>query len=384
MISSAESQPSFLRLSLVGIIACVLLTACQTTNYHVDESDQRHFRYKRHELTDPAITYFGRHEWQGKTPVQTWPGSGLRFRTNATEILLELDDKKGLNFYNIFIDQNYSKPQIVDLEEGLQVIKIDLPAKTEDDNESVLVELFRRTEGQEGETLIKALLTNRSAQLYKAPPLPERRIEIYGDSITTGLGNAAPPNDPDDQKKDVNNFMAYGSIAARALDAQIMNTSQSGIGIMTSWFDYTMPDIYDQSNADYNNDSTWDFSQYPADLVVINLLQNDSWLIEKNLDPVPDRKDIIDAYADFVSLLLPNYPGAKFLLILGSMDAVAPGSRWPNILNDVEDKLTKNHPERIFDTLIFPYTGYQKHPRIPQHQKNAELFVAKARKMMGW
>jgi hypothetical protein len=49
--------------------------------------------------------------------------------------------------------------------------------------------------------------------------------------------------------------MANGSIAARALNAEIHTISQSGIGVMISWFDFIRPQFYDQQSALGNKDS---------------------------------------------------------------------------------------------------------------------------------
>lgn len=369
---------------IICLLVCLFIfNGCALTRTEVQTSrePQNHAFVKANHT---AIDYFGRYEWRGSTPVSTWPGSGLRFLTDASELSIVFDDRLGKNFYNVFIDKNYAKAQILELEQGHQVMRIELPIQTSLDRESVLVEIFRRTEGQDGETIIEGFHTNQNASFTAAPPLPDRRIEIYGDSITTGMGNEAPLDAPDDKRRDKNNFMAYGSIAARMLNAQVMNTSQSGIGVTTSWFDYTMPDLYRQSNAHFVNASRWDFTLYPADLVIINLFQNDSWLIEKNLNPVPNGQQIVEAYVQFVEKLLPHYEHATFLFLLGSMDAVAPTSKWPAYVQHAEAMLAESHPHRSFDSLILPYQGYDKHPRRAEHKANALLLAKHVTQLMNW
>jgi hypothetical protein len=36
------------------------------------------------------------------------------------------------------------------------------------------------------------------------------------------------------------------------------------------------------------------------------------------------------------------------------------------------------------DTLFFSFTGYGRHPRVKQHQANADLLTACVRTRLGW
>jgi hypothetical protein len=49
--------------------------------------------------------------------------------------------------------------------------------------------------------------------------------------------------------------MAYDAITARNLNAELHVISQSGIGIMVSWFPFIMPQFYGQLSAVGKNDS---------------------------------------------------------------------------------------------------------------------------------
>ncbi len=72
---------------------------------------------------------------------------------------------------------------------------------------------------------------------------------------------------------------------ARHYDAEYHCTCKSGIGITISWFPVIMPEIYDLLNPE-DPQSIWDFSLYQPDVVVINLMQNDSWLVN-----LPDHEE---------------------------------------------------------------------------------------------
>ena len=61
-------------------------------------------------------------------------------------------------------------------------------------------------------------------------------------------------------------------------DAEYQCICKSGIGITISWDPLIMPEMYNRLIPTDSN-SKWDFSLYQPDVVVINLLQNDTWLV---------------------------------------------------------------------------------------------------------
>jgi hypothetical protein len=175
-------------------------------------------------------------------------------------------------------------------------------------------------------------------------------------------------------------------VAARELNAELHVTSQSGIGIMISWFDFTMPEFYNQLSAVGKNATRWDFSQWTPELVVINLFQNDSWLIDlrHRINPAPTDEQRIQAYVDFVDSIRSKYPDAYLICALGSMDATRPGSKWPGYITAAVDQIKRKDPNQKIATLFFPFTGYGAHPRVKQQQANADQLAAFVREKLGW
>jgi hypothetical protein len=210
------------------------------------------------------------------------------------------------------------------------------------------------------------------------PPAPTRRIEFYGDSITCGMGNEAPEDAGDKDNADRNNYLAYGAMTARALEAEYRCIARSGIGILISWYDLVMPDYWDRLDPG-NGQSRWDFSKWTPDVVVVNLFQNDSWLVGR-MNPVPTEEKIVQSYIDFVSGIRKVYPDAHIVCTLGCMDATRPGSPWPGYIHEaVADMKDPNLSE-----MVFPYTGFGKHPRVRHHREMAEQLTAHIRKVMDW
>ena len=329
------------------------------------------------------LQYTGRIDFTNpKAPLISWPGTSIAGRFTGTSLTLKLDDQMGKNYFNVFIDGDLQRPVIIQAEKGSKSYPVanGLAAG----QHSFLI--TKRTEGEEGGTHFQGLELAEGGKLLPPPPRPARRIEFFGDSITSGMGNESPDDGPDHLLKDKNNFMSYASITARNLNAESHVISQSGIGVMISWFPFIMPQFYDQLNAVGNNDSVWDFSRWTPDVVVINLLQNDSWLIdrEKRLVPEPNEAQRVQAYKEFVLKIRKLYPRAYIVCALGSMDATKPGSRWPGYVKSAVEQIQREHDDGRIDTLFFEFTGYGAHPRVKHHQANAAKLTAFIKEKMGW
>jgi lysophospholipase L1-like esterase len=332
--------------------------------------------------TDKHLLYTGRIDFaQPAAPVITWPNTAIAGNFSGTSLSVTLDDERGKNYFNVFIDGQTASPLIIEAEQGSKSYEVAsglAPGK-----HSFLI--TKRTEGEEGATTFLGLELSDGGQMLAPPARPKRRIEVFGDSITSGMGDEAPLNARDDNGRDKNSYLSYAAITARNLNAELHQTSQSGIGVMISWFPFTMPDFYDQLSAVGNNDTHWDFSSWTPDVVVINLLQNDSWLIggQHKLQPEPNDAQRVTAYENFVKRVRQLYPNAYIVCALGSMDATREGSIWPGYVTAAVEDMRK-HGDKKVDAVFFPFTGYSRHPRLKQQRDNAEILAAFIRKKVGW
>ena len=326
------------------------------------------------------IQYTGRVAFnESKEAVISWPGTYVKFNFLGSDIAVTLDDQYGKNYFSAFIDEDFDNPVILDLDAGEKTYPIATGLKQ--GKHSLM--LYKRTEGEEGRTQLKSFTLSEGGKLLRPPARPKRRIEFYGDSITSGMGNEAALEAADDVLAEKNNFLSYSSIAARKLNAEYVTVSQSGIGIMVSWFDFIMPNFYDQLSAVGDNDSQWDFSEWTPQVVVVNLFQNDSWLVEKRLSPVPNEEQRIQAYMDFISSIRERYPAALIVATLGSMDATKKGSPWPGYIEEAISRLQNTRKDENLAVLFFPFEEYGRHPRVQHHQKNAERLASFIEGRMG-
>ncbi len=130
-------------------------------------------------------------------------------------------------------------------------------------------------------------------------------------------------------------------------------------------------------------DSKWDFSKWTPDVVVINLFQNDSWLIGR-LDPVPNETQIIQAYMDFIKTIREKYPDACMICSLGSMDATKESQPWPGYIEQAVNQWKQKTGDKKIDCLFFEFDGMGKHPRVRHHQKMADKLTGFIRTKMNW
>ncbi len=355
-------------LSVCLLLAGVMMAGCSRPPKNgFIPADHRHFQFTgRIDYSEPHA------------PVFYWPGTYVKTKFEGTSLRVVLDDQKGDNFYSAFIDKNWDTPYIIDCDSGR--FTYDVVAGLADTIHQLL--LFRRTEGFSGWTKFLGLQLDSGKTVQEPDTRPDRLIEFYGNSITCGMGNECPDDSTDKDNAGRNNFLAYGAITARNLDADYICIAKSGIGIVKSWFPLVMGEYYDRLNPT-DPESHWDFSQWQPDVVVINLFQNDSWLVPK-MNPQPTEQEIIEAYARFVRTIRGHYPQTTIVCTLGSMDATRAGSPWPGYIQQAVAQLKQQSGDTQLYTLFFPNDGWLKHPRVRHHQQMANQLTVFLRQIMHW
>lgn len=325
---------------------------------------------------NPNFQYTGRIDFTSQDkPIIYWPGSYIKANFEGSLLVISLDDKTGQSFYEVYIDENYNLPYVIDCAAGVKDYPIVSGLK--DTAHSFIV--FRRTEASTGSTAFLGIQLADGKNLLSPPPRPERKLLFYGDSITCGMGNEAPDSYPDDNLAYENNFKAYGALASRLLKADYMCIAKSGIGIMISWFSLTMPQYYYRLDPD-NASSNWDFNLYVPDVVVINLFQNDSWLLTTK-----DSTKITNAYVDFVRTIRQKHQRAFIVCALGNMDITKTGSPWPKYVEAAVQKMKIEEKETKLGTYFFPYSSsWSKHPRVRHHLVMGYNLASYIETQMGW
>jgi len=248
------------------------------------------------------------------------------------------------------------------------------------------VVVWKRTEGDQGENRFLGLDV-AGGQLLAPAAAPDRRIEIYGDSITAGYGmDGAGPNcafTPDTE----DHYLTYAAISARDLKADLHAIAWSGIGMyrnygVTGASSDAMPSVYARTLASQTG-SVWDFGTWQPHVVVINLGTNDA---STNGDPGTPYET---AYLAFVRSLRQKYPDTYFVLTIGPM---LDGSNLTAIKGHLQNviKTRSGEGDTKMSYLEFPVQvaadgyGCDWHPSPATNAKMATLLTAELKTRLGW
>lgn len=215
--------------------------------------------------------------------VWTYPGIFVRMKFKGTQLFIHVRNKH--NYWNNYLG----------VAEGDAQTKLLLP--------------------EEGEAMI---------ELLEASPLPPRRIEVYGDSVSAGEVSEAidyvAKADPEHNGEYSNSWYSYAWIAARKLDAQLHDIAQGGVALLdnTGWYhepDYIgMEHVWNKMRYDslYGQVTDWDFSKYTPDIVIVAIGQNDSHPDDymKTDYEGEKAKNWRTHYRQFLAKLRETYPDA--------------------------------------------------------------------------
>ncbi len=306
---------------------------------------------------NPNIQYSGRinHD-DPKAPIMWWPGSGVVTSFEGTSINVKLHDY-GDNYFYVIIDDG--APSLIDLTPG----EATYPAASGLTDSVHKIRLFKRTETQEGRVAFLGFELDDSKSLVAPPERPQRRIEYYGDSITSGHSVASATGDTNEAwGKD--NYYTYASVTARNLNAEYHCISVSGIGLyVDTWgFGGNMQTLY--YDRESSRTTAWDFNQWTPHIVVVNLGQNDYW-------GTYTQAGAEQNYINFAQTLRGHYPDAYIILALGSMNATDTPSPWPTYLQNAVNELNTTYGDPKVYRLIFPFSG-NPHPTVARHADMAD------------
>jgi lysophospholipase L1-like esterase len=345
----------------VSLVVLVLIAGLQT------------YAQKVVGFKDDHIRYTGRIAYQGDAAKLMWSGTMVQLSFTGTEVKVSLKDERGDNYFNIIID---GKVVVLhpDAEKRSYTLATGLPLGTHN------LTIFKRTEWADGSTLLYGFEFNDGAQVNTLPALKSRKIEFYGDSITSGYGvedfdggnnSYLPPYK--------NNYLSYAGLTARHYDAQYSCISKSGIGVTVGYTDMIMPELFDRLDPN-DNKSRWDFSKFTPNVVVVNLFQNDASMMRQGDAPQfkarfgdqqPSEEFITEAYRKFIQSIRNKYPEAYIICALGNMDASKENLPWRGYV----EKAVSRMNDKMVTSHFFAYKNTPGHPSVEEQQAMADDLI---------
>ncbi len=318
------------------------------------------------------IALIGRFDLTDKTsPVFMYSGSEIRTVFNGTSIEVILKDDSLRNMFNVRID------------DSLFVLTTDKPAGIYQlannlDDIKHSVEIYRRTEWHGGNTTFNGFNLDKGKRLYK-PQVKKRMIEFIGDSYTCGYGNEGSSREEHFRYDTENNYLTYGSITARALDAEYLAVCRSGIGMWQGYGGdtaFTMPKLYDQIII--NGNRSWNFNRYQPQAIVIDLGGND-------LSAPLDSAAFVNTYTGFLKRLRNNYESADIICISGPSNPGEEWERWKSYIHSAVNSFGKTDARvSYFEFSPFEPNGSDWHPNVAEHQRMAQELIPFIKEVMRW
>lgn len=161
-------------------------------------------------------------------------------------------------------------------------------------------------------------ILNNNTFLTSPAPLPSRKIEFIGNSITCGYGIEAADASAPYTEETANYYLTYAAKTARWLKAQAYVVARSGIGVYRN---YNGPKTGDAVNMNteykytmlYDDSQLWDFTRFTPDVVCVNLGTNDT--STEGADSTLLAKGFYNLYKQIRS----HYPDAKIIFLSGCM-----------------------------------------------------------------
>lgn len=359
------------------IISCFLLCSLIANSQELSKSTAQQYNskdvHRKYKPDNPNILYSGRVAVSADSTSFYWPGSSARIVFEGTAVSIKMHSKRERGYFYAILDGNSANALKFGSDSILRtfVLAENLSYGTHS------IELYKLSNCTSVNTFY-GFDINGTLQVQDIRPV--RKIEFYGNSITAGHGvDVAEGSKDSGAPQYYNNYYTYAAITSRHFNAQASYIARGGIGIMVSWFPEIMPETYTRIDP-LDSTSNWDFKKFRPDVVVINLFQNDSWLVNTPTheqfkrrfgSTKPTDEYIIASYRTFVSSIRSKYPQAHIICALGNMDATKPDSKWPGYIQKATEGLNDS---KIY-TIFFPYKNTDGHPKRSEQQSMADQLI---------
>lgn len=317
--------------------------------------------------------------------VGTASSVSFNFSGNECSISLQsVDAWEHHNYVSLVLDGKYIGK--LRIEKGAAQ---SFPVKTTSNKKEHTLEIYKTTEAHSG----GILFAGTTAKLTSISTKKKKKIEFIGDSITCGA--ASDPSDIPCDKGEYfdhhNGYYAYGPVLSRAIGADYLMSSVSGIGMYRNWNDENkeegiMPDVYQNLYLTKDNSKPkYDFAFQP-DIISIALGTNDFSGGDGKKERLPfNPEKYVSNYIKFIKMLYEHNPKAQIVITNSPMVGGERAVVFEDCLNKVknafaEDKAHK--PILIFKFKPMTPKGCSGHPDVADHKVLADEYAPFLKKLL--
>ena len=310
-------------------------------------------------------------------PRFSWSGTGFAAKFNGTSLSADLNVSGATTIFKAVVDGAPQAAFTATSGTATYMLASGLAAGDH------TVELYRQTEGPQGESRLMGLTVGDGA-LMDPPPGANRLIEVIGDSITCGYGDLGALADADCYPTE-SHWDTYEAVAGRALGAEVSTVAASGRGVIRNYGGDTagtMPMLYPRIVANAAT-PVWDFHVEPQ-VVVINLGTND--ISNSKGDPGDPFRD---TYISLLETIRNEYPHTY---IIGIIAPLLSGGDLSTIKGHIQAAVDARHAAgdanvELFGSIPAQTTdkfACQYHPNVAENQLMADMLVGEIKAKLGW
>lgn len=337
-----------------------------------------------------------------------WTASGIEVHVTGTELWIELETDYEVYEPWISIEINGAWVGRQMITAGKHEICI---FRNMSQNTVKRVRIFRDVQAMSDDGMLFLQIYGfKTDGEFKKIPEKMRKIEIIGDSITSGEGSIGAQEEEDWISMWFSALNNYAVMTADRLNADFRIVSQSGWGIVTSWDNNpncALPDYYEQvcglckgeRNERSGAKEAYDFSKWQPDSVIINLGTNDSGAFDnpewinpqtneafkqhKNEDGTYNKEDerrLIEKAKQFLKTIRKNNPQAEIYWVYGMLGTPI----MSMLITAVKEYTEKTKDERV-QIIALPQAegegiGARWHPGVINHRQAADVLVKALKK----
>lgn len=364
--------------------------------------------YKLNEMGEFKI--LGRTTGEVSPLTLFWTGSGLELNVKASELWVEVEaDYDAYEpWMSIVINGAYVSRRMLNKgKEWICLFRGMNPDVVK--NVKVLKEVQAMSDDLAHCMQIHGLRIDGSFEKVEDRPY---KIEIIGDSITSGEGSMGATIEEDWISMWFSTQNNYARMTADAVNADLHIISQSGWGLFRSWDNnpyHVLPPYYEkvcgilqgEKNKALGALNDYDFESWQPDVIVINLATNDAcafttpeWIDEKtgkgykmriNEDGSYHKEDLVSiqkAMGDFLAKLRKYNPDAYLIWGFGMLGT----GLWETVKEGVELYKKQSGDQKVMSLLLPDTTeetfGARQHPGVKVHEAASKVLAEKINELL--
>lgn len=349
---------------------------------------------------DSRVTFVGRTLVENGDVAFDWTGVYFRIAFTGKSLSMRASDIKWdtttemaatrHNYYNVWIDAPMSAEphRIIEVASMDTVIELIDPVFLKNSKVKVhQVIVQKRTEGEQGKTIIHEFATDAKGQFLQAEPIRKRQLEFIGASYDCGYGVDDSSRLAKFTPETENASRSFPAIISRYFDADYVVVAHSGMGAARNYnskFDgYHMPDRYLQTfDMDSAQDTRWNAtaSDIRPALTLIYLGGNDF-----SVSLQPSYEKFRDGYYRLIRYIKDNYGEDHPVLCVSS-------KAHSTLLDYMRDMVKFCPMSNVHFMACCPSLhlstdedlGASMHPNYIGHQKFSYAYIPYVATITGW